>query len=177
MPKASWELPATSIDQYHKVEAKRGREFILRITTGADCYKAIQKFAIDNDIQFGKVHAAFMGGFEPCRVMIWVPDTADPENWHMERTVQVDNLSMLLSMSGMIHTRIENGKETPFPAIHCVIGGGWNVPTVGGHLVEGSIVKGVVDVFITEILGIEAILPDGYDPETDGAPEEWYKEV
>jgi predicted DNA-binding protein with PD1-like motif len=95
----------------------------------------------------------------------------------MERTVQVDNLSMLLSMSGMIHTRLENGKPTPFPAIHCVIGGGWNVPTVGGHLVEGSIVKGVVEVFITEIVGIEAILPADYDPETDGAPEEWYKEA
>jgi predicted DNA-binding protein with PD1-like motif len=95
----------------------------------------------------------------------------------MEKPAQYDNLSMLISMSGMIHTRIKDGKHEPFPAIHYVIGGAWDVPTVGGHLTEGSIVKGVVEVFITEILGIEELLPSDYDPATDGAPEEWYKEV
>jgi predicted DNA-binding protein with PD1-like motif len=51
------------------------------------------------------------------------------------------------------------------------------VPTVGGHLTEGTIVKGVVEVFVTEILGIDELLPSNYDPSIDGAPEEWYKET
>ena len=175
--KEAWESEATSPNQYHYVECKRGREFIIRLTTGADVYKAIQKFAIDKKITFGKIHAAFMGGFNPAKMYFWVTDTENPENWHMERTATFENLSMLISMNGMIHTRIEDGKPTPFPAIHYAIGGAWDVPTVGGHLTEGSIVKGVVEVFITEILGIEAILPAGYDPEEDSAPEEWYKEA
>ena len=175
--KELWESEASSTDQYHQVECKRGREFIIRLTTGADVYKAIQKFAIEKKITFGKIHAAFMGGFSPAKMAVWVPNTQDPENWHTERNASYENLSMLISMSGMIHTRIENGKPTPFPAIHYAIGGAWDVPTVGGHLVEGSIVKGVVEVFVTEILGIEAILPAGYDPEKDSAPEQWYKEA
>jgi predicted DNA-binding protein with PD1-like motif len=84
---------------------------------------------------------------------------------------------MLIAMSGMIHTRLVDGKPEPFPAIHYTIGGAWDVPTIGGHLTEGTIVKGVVECFITEILGIEELLPSDYDPITDGAPEEWYKEV
>jgi hypothetical protein len=38
-------------------------------------------------------------------------------------------------------------------------------------------VKGVVEVFVTEILGIEELLPSNYDPSIDGAPEEWYREA
>jgi predicted DNA-binding protein with PD1-like motif len=177
MPKDAWEKDATHPAEYHYVECQRGREFIIRLTTGADVYKAIQQFAKDKGIKFGKIHAAFMGGFSPARMYVWVPDTENPENWHMEKPAQYDNLSMLISMSGMIHTRIKDGKYEPFPAIHYVIGGAWDVPTVGGHLTEGSIVKGVVEVFITEILGIEELLPSDYDPASDGAPEEWYKEV
>jgi predicted DNA-binding protein with PD1-like motif len=175
--KDTWERDATSIDQYHRVECRRGREFIIRLTTGADVYCAIQKFAIDEGVKFGKIHAAFMGGFSPAKMEMWVPDTDNAENWHMERIASFENLSMVLGMSGMIHTRLEDGQPTPFPAIHYVIGGAWNVPTVGGHLSRGTIVKGVIECFITEILGIEELLPTGYDPQTDGAPEEWYKEV
>ena len=175
--KDSWEREATHPAEYHSVECTRGREFIIRLTTGADVYKALQQFAKDKGIRFGKIHAAFMGGFSPAQMLMWSPDTRDPENWHNESVASFSNLSMLVSMSGMIHTRIVDGKSEPFPAIHYVIGGAWDVPTVGGHLVEGSIVKGVVEVFITEILGIEELLPSSYNPETDGAPEEWYKEV
>jgi predicted DNA-binding protein with PD1-like motif len=175
--KDSWEKDATHPAEYHSVECKRGREFILRLTTGADVYLAIQKFAKDQEISFGKIHAAFMGGFSPAKIYFWSPDPRDSENWHNESSASFNNLSMLISMSGMIHTRIEEGKPVPFPAIHYVIGGAWDVPTVGGHLVEGTIVKGVVEVFITEILEIEAILPSNYDPETDTAPEEWYRET
>jgi predicted DNA-binding protein with PD1-like motif len=137
---------------------------------------AIQRFAKDKGIRFGKIHAAFMGGFRPAKIYMWVPDTENPDNWHTERAATYDNLSMLCAMSGMIHTRLVDGEPEPFPAIHYVIGGAWDVRTVGGHLTEGTIVKGVVECFITEILGIEELLPSDYDPKTDSAPEEWYKE-
>ena len=65
--------------------------------------------------------------------------------------------------------------SSPFPAMHYVIGGGWDVPTGGGHLVEGTMVKGVLAVFITEITGIEVILPS-HDRDKE-APESWYKEI
>lgn len=175
--KDSWERDAGQPAEYHSVECRRGREFIVRMTTGADVYKAIQQFAKDEGIRFGKIHAAFMGGFSPAKMYMWCPDPHDPSNWHNESAASFENLSMLISMSGMIHTRLVGGEPEPFPAIHYVIGGAWDVPTVGGHLAEGTIVKGVVEVFITEILGIEELLPSGYDPETDGAPEEWYREV
>ena len=175
--KDPWERDAAHPAEYHSVECRRGREFILRMTTGADVYQAIQRFAKDEGIRFGKIHAAFMGGFSPAKMYMWCPDPHDPSNWHNESAASFENLSMLISMSGMIHTRLVDGEPEPFPAIHYVIGGAWDVPTVGGHLAEGTTVKGVVEVFITEILGIEELLPSGYDPAKDGAPEEWYKEI
>ena len=153
--KDAWEREATHPSEYHIVECQRGREFIIRLTTGADVYKAIQQFAKDKGIKFGKIHAAFMGGFSPAKMFMWCPDPHDPNNWHNESAASIQNISMLIAMSGMIHTR----------------------PTIGGHLTEGTLVKGVVECFITEILGIEELLPSDYDPTTDSAPEEWYKEV
>lgn len=130
--KDSWEREAVHPAEYHSVEAKRGREFIVRMTTGADVYKSLQQFAKDKKIRFGKIHAAFMGGFSPAKMYFWTPNNKDPANWHSETCTSFDNLSMLISMNGMIHTRIVDGKPEPFPAIHYAIGGGWNVPTVGG---------------------------------------------
>lgn len=171
-----WERDAESVDDYNVVECGRGREFILRLTTGADAYLAIQQFAKDRGIQFAKIHAAFMGGFQPVRFLMWTPDTGDPENWHNESATTIDNLSMVLSMSGIIHLRQgPDGELEPFPAIHFVVGGGWDVPTIGGHLVEGSIVKGVLALFITEITGIELVAPS-HDRDHE-APENWYKET
>jgi predicted DNA-binding protein with PD1-like motif len=175
--KDPWERPAVKPEDYHSVEARRGREFIVRMTTGTDVFKALQQFAKDKKIRFGKIHAAFMGGFAPAKMYMWTPDNKDRTNWHNETAASFENLSMLISMSGMIHTRIVNGKSEPFPAIHYAIGGAWDVPTVGGHLTEGTIVRGVVEVFVTEILGIDELLPSNYDPAKDGAPEEWYKET
>ncbi len=51
-------MDAGKPNEYHSVEAKRGREFILRLTTGADVYLALQQFAIDHGIRFAKIHAA-----------------------------------------------------------------------------------------------------------------------
>jgi predicted DNA-binding protein with PD1-like motif len=175
--KESWEKDASKPNEYHSVEAKRGREFILRLTTGADVYLAIRQFAIDHGIRFAKIHAAFMGGLQPAKFLMWAPDTHDPDNWHNEAEATIANQSMILSMSGVIHPRIMKGEQEPFPAIHFVIGGAWDVPSIGGHLNEGTIVKGVLEIFITEILGIDVLLPSGYDPESDVAPESWYKEV
>ena len=174
-----WERDATTKDEYHSVEAKRGREFIIRMTTGADVYLGIQKFAKDKNIRFAKIHAMFMGGLQPVRFLMWTPDTKNVGNWHNESEATVDNLSMLLSMSGMIHPRpAKEVGEEPFPAIHFVTGGAWDVPSIGGHLLEGSIVKGVVEFFITEILGIEVLYPVGetIDPHQAEFPENWYKE-
>jgi predicted DNA-binding protein with PD1-like motif len=175
--KEKWECDASRPTEYHVVEARRGREFILRMTTGADVYLAIQQFAKDHGISFAKIHAAFMGGLQPARFLMWAPDTSDPSNWHNESSATIQNQSMILSMSGVIHPRIMKGQEEPFPAIHFVVGGAWDVPTMGGHLEEGTVVKGVLEVFITEILGIDVLLPSDYDPESDVAPESWYKEV
>jgi len=173
--KQRWEMDASAPTEYHVVEARRGREFIIRLTTGADVYLAIQLFAKDRGIRFAKIHAAFMGGLQPARFLVWAPDTRDPKNWHNESEAEVQNLSMILSMGGIIHPRIVGGREEPFPAIHFVTGGAWDVPTVGGHLAQGSIVKGVCEVFVTEILGIDVLPPTG--GAGGEAPENWYKEV
>lgn len=178
----TWEMDATKPTDYFVVEAKRGREFIIRLTTGADVFLAIQKFAADHNIRFAKIHTAFMGGLQPVKFLVWTPDTRDPDNWHNETEMTMENLSMILAMGGMIHPRPVkggNGEEEPFPAIHFVTGGAWNCPTVGGHLNIGSIVKGVLEVFITEIEGIEVLFPSGWRPVgfADEFPENWYKEI
>jgi predicted DNA-binding protein with PD1-like motif len=178
--KDKWEMESAKPTEYHTVECKRGREFIIRLTTGADVFLAVQQFAKENNIRFAKIHTAFMGGLQPARFLVWSPDTRDPKNWHNETEMSIQNLSMVLAMGGIIHPRpVKGGGEEPFPAIHFVTGGAWNVPTIGGHLVQGSIVKGVVEVFVTEILGIDVLYPNGFfpDPHTEEYPENWYKEI
>jgi len=175
-----WERDARHPGEYHSVEIQRGREFILRLTTGSDVFLAVQQFAKDHDIRFGKIHAAFMGGLQPARFLVWAPDTRDPDNWHNEEPRTIHNLTMVLSMSGMIHPRpVASGGDEPFPAIHFVTGGAWDAPTTGGHLLEGSIVKGVLEVFITEIEGIEVMHPEEAeaDPNAQEFPENWYRET
>ena len=97
----------------------------------------------------------------------------------MSREAVVQNLSMILATGGMIHPRIKKGVEEPFPAVHFVTGGAWDVPTTGGHLLEGTIVKGVVEVFITEILSIDVLYPEGVSGNIhmEEFPENWYHEV
>ena len=60
---------------------------------------------MDNHVEFARIHTAFMGGFEPARMLIWAPDTNDSTNWHHEEPMDVQNLTMLLSMGGLIHIR------------------------------------------------------------------------
>ncbi len=76
----AWESPAQTPTDYHCVETRRGREFILRLTTGADPNLAIARFAVEQNIRFGKVHATFMGAFKPLKYLVWAPDPRDPEN-------------------------------------------------------------------------------------------------
>ena len=67
-----WERDAQTPDEYHIVECQRGREFILRLTTGADVFSAIQKFAIDHDIQFAKIHTRYFAGCSPPIKAAWI---------------------------------------------------------------------------------------------------------
>ena len=73
----TWEMDANHPTDYHVVETKRGREFIIRLTTGADVFKAIQQFAKDNNIRFAKIHTMFMGGLQP------------PNSWCGPRTAKI----------------------------------------------------------------------------------------
>jgi len=170
----NWMRDAKTPTEYHAVHVTPSREFILRMTTGADLWLGIQKFAVDHGIRFAKVHTAFMGGFQPARFLVWAPDTNDPRNWHHEEAMEVHNLTMILALGGVIHVRQVDGREEPFPAIHFVAGGAWNAPTVGGHLLRGSIVKGAFELFITELDGIDVL----YGPlEPNNFPENWYREL
>jgi predicted DNA-binding protein with PD1-like motif len=173
-----WERDAVTPDEYHAVECQRGREFIIRLTTGADVFLAIQKFAMDQKIRFAKIHAAFMGGLQPARYLVWAPDTKNPQNWHKEACAVTGNLSMVLALSGIIHPRPgKDGRPEPFPAIHFVAGGAWDCPIFGGHLEQGTTVKGVLECFITEIKGIDTLAPVERVYEDDEYPENWYKAV
>jgi len=171
---SDWVRDAQTSTEYHAVRAQSGREFILRMTTGADLWLAMQKFAVDHEIRLAKIHTAFMGGLQPARFLVWAPDTNDPNNWHHEEPMEIQNLSMILAMGGIIHVRQVNECEEPFPAIHFVTGGAWNAPTIGGHLLEGSIVKGAFEVFVTELDGIDVLYGP---PEPNNFPENWYREL
>ncbi len=170
----AWEQDASSPTDYHTVQACSGREYILRMTTGADLWLAIQRFAIDQGLRFAKIHTAFMGGLRPARFLVWAPDTRDPNNWHHEEPMEVQNLSMILALGGILHPRKVDGREEVFPAIHFAAGGAWNAPTFGGHLLEGSIVKGAFELFVTELEGIDVLYGA---PDPNDFPENWYREV
>ena len=73
-----WEMDADHPTDYQVVETKRGREFIIRLTTGADVFLAIQQFAKDNNIRFAKIHTMFMGGLQPAKFLVWTPDSKEP---------------------------------------------------------------------------------------------------
>src|SRR5512136_372507 len=105
--KVSWQRDAGTPTEYHFVEAKPGREFIIRMTTGADVWLAIQQFAKDQGIRFARIHSVFMGGLQPARFLVWTPNTHDRSVWHNETDMTVQNLSMLLAMSGIIHPRVK----------------------------------------------------------------------
>jgi len=172
----AWQLDATTPDEYHCCEMRRGREFLVRMMTGADPSLAIARFAKENNIRFGKVHATFMGGFQPCKYFVWIPDYKNPDNWHREGVAVNTNLTMLTSIGGMIGQRpIRGSDETePFVAMHFVAGGGWDAPTITGHLVEGTLVKGCMQVFITELLDVEALAPVDVFHEAYSYPENFY---
>jgi hypothetical protein len=119
-----------------------------------------------------------MGALQPAKYLMWAPDHKEPDNWHREAVATVENLNMICAMGGVIHPRPgADGKPEPFPAIHFVSGGAWDCPTFGGHLEKGSLVKGVLECFITEILGIENLPPKERVYEDDEYPENWYKEI
>jgi len=174
--KPLWQLDAINPSEYHCCEATRGREFILRMNTGSDPCLAIEKFAREHNIRFGKVHASFMGAFKPAKYLVWAPDLKDPDNWHNEATAVSDNLTMLCSVAGMIGQRpTADGGEETFVAMHFVSGGAWDSATICGHLDEGTRILGCMEVFVTEILDIDVLKPlDEYGIEYN-RPENWYQ--
>ena len=152
---------------YYAVEARDGREFIIKMLDGSDVIKTIKKFAKDRKISIARIHAVFMGGFQPAKYQMWAPDTADPGNWGHEEIATTHNLSLILSMSGIIQP--SGDSEEPYVKIHFVAGGGWDCPTFGGHLVEGTLVKGICCFYITELLGLELLPKAGVD--------DWFTEI
>ena len=169
-----WQKPATSPKSYHMVEATRGREFIVRMMTGADPLLALAEFAKENHVRFGKVHACFMGGFQPCKYDKWTIDTVNPENWYCEREAVCANLTMVSAVGGMIGVRPDGkGGEESFVAMHFVAGGAWDAPTIAGHLNPGTLVKGSLQVYVTEILDIDVQYPADMK-EGDPYPENFY---
>ena len=173
-----WQRDASCETESWCCEARRGREFIVRMNTGADPVKAIEEFARKNNIRFGKVHATFMGAFQPCRYYVWVPDVTDYSNWHYEGEAQCDNLVMLAAIGGMIGQRTgRDGKEETFVAMHFVAGGAWDNPTISGHLIEGTKVKGCMQVFVTELLDIDVLKPVDIYGEEYTLPENFYRNI
>lgn len=171
-----WQKPAAFKEQYHFCEMTRGREFLIRMNTGADPVLAIERFAKENKIRFGKVHATFMGAFKPCKYFVWAPDTTNPDNWHNESVAVNHNLSMLCAVGGMIGVRpSKDGGEEPFVAMHFVSGGAWDTGTFGGHIVEGTTVVGCMQVFITELVDIDVLHPVDEYGEAYSFPENFYK--
>ncbi len=164
MSKEWWQEDAPE-SGYLSVEPKRGREFILRIVNDQDLIETIQRFATDKNIKIAKLHAAFMGGLQPAKFQIWAPDTKDPDNIFNEVQANLANMSMILSMSGIIQPGAKG--EPPKVKIHFVTGGGWDCPTVGGHLDKGSIVKGMFCCYITEYTGLDFLHREGV--------EDWFK--
>lgn len=175
----NWEMPAEFPGQFYSVEARRGREFVLRLPHESDPVVAIGNFAKEKNIRFGKVHAAYMGAFRPAKFLVWTPDTTNPDNWHHEQVMEIQNLNMLLACAGQIGIKKNyEGREESFVALHFVTGGAWDVPTIGGHLVEGTKVAGVMAFYVTEILGIDVLLPSSGEVAKQGDfPENWYKEI
>ena len=169
-----WQKPATSPKSYHMVEATRGREFIVRMMTGADPLLALAEFAKENHVRFGKVHACFMGGFQPGKYDKWTIDTVNPENWYCAREAVCANLTMVSAVGGMIGVRPDGkGGEESFVAMHFVAGGAWDAPTIAGHLNPGTLVKGSFQVYVTEILDIDVQYPADMK-EGDPYPENFY---
>lgn len=154
----------------------RGREFLIRMNTGADPVLAIERFVKEKNIRFGKVHATFMGAFKPCKYFVWAPDTTNPDNWHNEAVAVNHNLSMLCAVGDMIGVRpSKDGGEEPFVAMHFVSGGAWDTGTFGGHIVEGTTVVGCMQVFITELVDIDVLNPVDEYGEAYSFPENFYK--
>ena len=151
---------------YLTVEGKTGREFILRIGSGTDLYEVVKQFTKDKKIKVAKIHAAFMGGLQPAKFHMYSPDTVDPDNWANESETTEEKFSMTVSMSGIIQW---DGVNEPVVKIHFVNAGKWDVQPFGGHLSPGSIVHGLFNVFVTELLGLEVIPREGV--------EDWFKEV
>lgn len=176
--KEAWQLDAATPTEHHHCECSRGREFLIRMNTGADPVLAIEQFAKDHGIRYGKVHATFMGAFNPCKYLKWTPDTANPDNWHNETIATNENLTMLCSIGGIISQRpTEAGGEETFLAAHFVSGGCWDAGMISGHLEVGTKVVGCMQCFITELTDLEVLKPVDEYGIAYTRPENWHRSL
>lgn len=174
----NWQKNAETLDSYFCCEAVRGREYVLRLTTGADPVLAIAKFAHDNGIKYGKVHAPFMGAFSTTKYLMWAPNTEEPKNWHTEVIATCDHVCSICALGGMIGIRPKKlGGEESFVAMHFVAGASWETAIFGGHLEVGTRVAGTFQLFVTELLNIEALKPVDLYNEEFTWPQNWYKNI
>ena len=108
--------------------------------THAELGQALDEANKDKNIKVAKIHAAFMGGLQPTKFLMYAPDTIDPENWANESETTEEKHSMIVSMSGIIQY---DGVGEPTVKIHFVNAGAWDVQPFGGHLSPGSICHGL----------------------------------
>ena len=108
------------------------------------------------------------------RTLEIVAGDMNPENWYCEREAVCQNLTMISAVGGMIGVRPDGkGGEESFVAMHFVAGGAWDAPTICGHLNPGTLVKGAMQVYVTEILDMEVQYPADMK-EGDPYPENFY---
>lgn len=163
----AWQRPAQDIGDYHACETTNGRQFIVRMNAGADPLVALANFAKKENIRFARIHTACHGSLQPTKYYTWIPGYKDAnrydqdlDNWNVEGAAVNHNIMMLCAVSGMISTRPDGkGGEEPFIAMHFINGGAWDSPVFGGHMLEGTRIKGCMQVFVTELLDIEKLVP------------------
>jgi predicted DNA-binding protein with PD1-like motif len=145
---------------YSVICGGRGREFILSLGPRADVVKTLKKFGKEHNIGVAKIHAFNRGSLYPTRLEIWTPDTTvHPTDREKSPTVftesyaHISNPAMGLALNGIM---FKHPKEDEHRVLaHVIVGASWDVPTIGGHLLEGSLCTGGIEVIVTEITGVE----------------------
>lgn len=173
-----WQRPSDEIDDFLSCEFSVGRQFMVRLTDGADPVIALANFAKKKNIRFANVHNCSHGTMNPTRYNIWIYDYNDPEHWNLEGPAVNNNNTMLCALSGMISMRPDGkGGEEPFAAVHFVSGGCWDSGTICGHLLEGSRVRGTWQVVVSEVLGVEQLNPNDFMGPDYKFPPNWFREL
>jgi predicted DNA-binding protein with PD1-like motif len=60
---------------------------------------------------------------------------------------------MGLALNGIMFKKPEEDEYRVL--VHAIVGASWDVPTIGGHLLEGSLCTSGLELIVTEITGVE----------------------